>query len=500
MIDPVLWSLLVAQILMGAFDTIYHHEITERLAWRPAQALELRLHGVRNLIYAAVFLMLGLSEPAGAWALLLIVLLPIEAAITLWDFVEEDRTRELPASERVTHTLLTLNYGVVLALLLPLLWDRIALPTALPLVWYGWLSLFFAAGAAGVVLCGLRDIAAARRATRLLDEPASALALELGAERRMILVTGGTGFVGSRLVEALCAAGHDLIVLTRNPAKARLPAAARAIGSLAAIGNDARIDAIVHLAGESVAGGIWTARRKREIIESRTRITAELRALCKRLSRRPKVLIAASAIGFYGDTGEALVDEREGQGPGFAGESCAATEAAADALAALGVRVVNLRIGLVLARQGGLLARLLLPFEWGMGGPIGGGRQYFSWIHRDDLVRLIGLAIARPDLAGPINAVAPAPVRQREFAKALGQALGRPAFVPLPAFVLRLLPGGMGEELFLSGQRVVPAAAWATGFRFRHPEIGPALEQICGTKRKGGPLPDRPLGDLVPSA
>ena len=158
----------------------------------------------------------------------------------------------------------------------------------------------------------------------------------------------------------------------------------------------------------------------------------------------------------------------------------------------LGLRVVRLRIGLVLARQGGLLGNLLFPFEWGLGGPIGGGRQYFSWIDRDDLVRLIGFAIAEPMLAGAVNAVAPRPVRQREFAKALGRALHRPAVVPLPAFLLRLLPGGMGEELFLSSQRVIPARAWASGFRFVHPDIEPALMRICGAKKRGGPSPDRP--------
>ena len=237
MIDTLLWSLLVVQVLMGAFDTIYHHEITERLAWRPAQALELTLHGVRNIIYAAIFLLLALSEPAGAWVMLLIALLLVEAAITLWDFVEEDRTRHLPASERITHTLLTLNYGVILTLLLPLLWGRAALPADLPFVWHGLLSVFFTAGAIGVILCGLRDLAAARRAARLKDESAGALVSDLGPEPRTILVTGGTGLVGSRLVEALADGGHDVIVLTRSPAKGTgLPGAARLIGSLAAIG------------------------------------------------------------------------------------------------------------------------------------------------------------------------------------------------------------------------------------------------------------------------
>lgn len=486
MIDPVLWALLVAQVLMGAFDTIWHHELTERLAWRPAQATELKLHGIRNILYAALFLMLGLSEPAGAWIIILFFILSVEMGITLWDFVEEDRTRALPATERVTHTLLTLNYGVILALLVPILWERAALPTALPLVTHGWLSVFFVAGAIGVILCGIRDVAASRRSARLSDAPARDLIAELGATPHIVLITGGTGLVGRRLVAALVAAGHSAIVLTRHPerAKALLPAGVRLITTLDDIASHARIDAIVHLAGESVAGGLWTPSRKAAIIASRVDMAADLHALCARLQRRPAVLVAASAIGYYGDAGEMLVTEASPQGAGFTGDSCAATETAAASFGDLGLRVVMLRIGMVLSREGGLLGNLLFPFEWGLGGPIGSGRQWFSWIHRDDLVRLIAFAIARPTLRGPVNAVAPRPIRQRAFAKALAGALGRPAWLPLPAPLLRLLPGGMGRELFLAGARVMPVRAMAAGFCFRFAAIEPALAQICGSTNR----------------
>lgn len=482
MIEPILWALLIAQVLMGAFDTIWHHEITERLAWRPTQATELKLHGVRNLIYAALFLMLGLSEPAGAWAMLLMTMLLVEAAITLWDFVEEDRTRALPATERVTHTLLTLNYGVILAMLLPILWGRAGLSSALPFVWHGWLSVFFAGGAIGVILCGVRDVAAGRRAARLTDAPASELVADLGATPQTVLVTGGTGLVGQRLVAALLAGGHSAIVLTRRTAAAKviLPAGARLIECLDVLPDQARIDAIVHLAGESVAGGLWTAKRKAAIITSRVDMADALHALCARLQRRPAILVAASAIGFYGNTAEVLVNETSPQGRGFTGESCAATEAATLRLGELGVRVVNLRIGMVLSRDGGLLGNLLFPFEWGLGGPIGAGQQWFSWIHRDDLVRMISFAMAKAALRGAVNAVAPRPLRQRDFAAALGAALGRPAAMPLPAFLLRWLPGGMGEELFLAGAKVMPVRAMAAGFCFRFAAIEPALAQICG--------------------
>ncbi len=488
MIETILWALLIAQVLMGAFDTIWHHEITERLAWRPAQGTELQLHGVRNLIYAALFAMLGLSEPAGGWAMLLIAMLVIEAGITLWDFVEEDRTRALPATERVTHTLLTLNYGVILAMLLPVLWERAGMANGLPFVWQGWLSVFFVGGAIGVILCGLRDMAAGRRAGRLTDAPAGDLVAELGSSPQTVLVTGATGLVGRRLVAALIDGGHNVLALTRRPgaAKLALPGGVRLINSLTVLPDDTRIDAIVHLAGESVAGGLWTARRKAAIIASRVGMTDAIHALCTRLQRRPAILVAASAIGFYGDTAEVLVNETTPQGIGFTGESCAATEAAALRLGELGLRVVNLRIGMVLSRDGGLLGNLLLPFEWGLGGPIGNGQQWFSWIHRDDLVRMIGFAIARPAVRGAVNAVAPRPLRQRAFAQALGAALSRPAILPLPAFLLRWLPGDMGQELFLAGAKVMPVRAMAAGFCFRFAAIEPALAQICGGEGQRG--------------
>jgi uncharacterized protein len=292
-------------------------------------------------------------------------------------------------------------------------------------------------------------------------------------------------------LQALLAAGHQAIVLTRRPAAAHqlLPSGTRLITSLNDLRDDARIDAIVHLAGESVAGGLWTAQRKAAIIASRVAMADDLHALCTRLVRRPAVLVAASAIGYYGNAGEVLVNETTPQGRGFTGESCAATESAAARLSELGLRVVALRIGMVLSRDGGLLGNLFFPFEWGMGGPIGSGRQWFSWIHRDDLVRLIGFAIARPALRGVVNAVAPRPLRQRDFASALGEALRRPAFLPLPAFVLRLLPGGMGEELFLAGQKVMPVRAMAAGFCFSYAAIEPALAQIVGAK--GGAAHER---------
>lgn len=478
----LVWTLVFVQVALGAFDTLYHHELTERLAWRPSQGLELRLHGVRNLAYGVLFMTLGWSLPLGGFAIALVALMLGELGLTLWDFVEEDRTRKLPATERVTHTLLTLNYGVLLSLVIPVLAAGAARPTALEPADYGLWSWACTLAAAAVVVFGLRDLAASARAARIQPGPAAPLAVALGG-RRAILVTGGTGFVGSRLVEALAAAGHDVTVLTRSRAAAAdLPAPIRVVTSMAQVADGDRLDAIINLAGEPISDGLWTRAKRRRIVRSRLQITAEVNALIARLKVRPKVLVSGSAIGWYGLQRDDVLDEAAEGHACFSRMLCRRWERATRPAEALGVRVVRLRIGLVLGAEGGMLARMLTPFEFGMGGPFGAGLHWMSWIHRDDLVRLIVHAIVTPTLQGAVNGTAPEPVRNVEFASALGRALRRPAVIPVPAFPLRLALGDFAEELLLSGQRVVPAAALASGFRFTYPTLDAALAAIVGAK------------------
>ena len=479
-----LWVAVLVQMLMGAFDTLYHHEATERLAWRPGQQRELQLHGVRNLLYAVLFATLGFAEPHGGWALALLALLAVEVGITLWDFVEEDRTRDLPASERVTHTLLTLNYGVILAMLVPWLWRGATLPSTLLPATHGMLGGLCAIAAFGVIASGLRDLEAAVRCRRLRTIPAADLAAALPG-RRTILVTGGTGFVGRRLIAALQAAGHEAIVLSRKPAPAKgvgEAALVRTVTTLDTIGAHEPIDAVVNLAGEPLSNGLWTFAKRRKILASRVQVTREVLRLIARLERKPEVLVSGSAVGWYGLRGDELLGEGAGGQACFSRRVCLAWEREARRAEALGVRVVRLRIGLVLDRDGGMLARLLMPFEYGFGGRIGHGRQWMSWIHRDDLVRLIVHCLARPALRGPVNATAPYPATNAQVTAALGAALGRPAVVPLPAAPLRFALGGFAEELLLGGQRVLPAAALGSGFTFTFPDIERALRAICGAK------------------
>jgi uncharacterized protein (TIGR01777 family) len=478
MTSSFLWTLIAIQIAMGAFDTLYHHELTERLAWRPLQRHELQLHGVRNMLYAPLFLTLGWLEVHGVWAMIVIAVLVVEVVVTLMDFVEEDISRKLPASERINHTLLALNYGAILVLLLPVLIEWAGRPAAIELTSYGYWSILAAASAVGVGLFGLRDLAASRRLARLNTAPVSGLARELPGGQT-ILITGATGFIGSRLVAGLTDAGHQVIALVRNPSKAdSLRPPITLITSLDQLPADARIDAIVNLAGEPIGNGLWTEAKRRRILESRIGMTDAVVGLVARLDRRPAVLVSGSAIGWYGLWQDQPLTESAKAHACFSHELCDAWEKAASRAAEYGIRVVHVRIGLVVGTDGGLLTRMLTPFEFGLGGPMGSGQQWMSWIERDDLVRLIVHALAKSGLSGPINATAPIPVRNIKFTEELGRRLHRPAVFRIPAALLHRVAGDFADELLLGGQRVIPNKALSSGFVFRHETLRSAFEAI----------------------
>jgi uncharacterized protein (TIGR01777 family) len=290
-----------------------------------------------------------------------------------------------------------------------------------------------------------------------------------------ILVAGGSGLLGHALVSTLRHDGHQVAVLTR---KATHPddvlwSLDREPGGWTTAVESA--DAVINLAGAPIAAGRWTTARKAEIVASRTRSTALLVAAIRHATRPPR-LINASAIGFYGSRGDEPLTETSAPGHDFLARLCIEWEAEASKASDV-ARVVLLRTGVVLARDGGALPQLALPFRLFAGGPIGSGKQYISWIHLDDWVALVRWALTTP-VAGPLNATAPNAVTNAEFARALGQALHRPAIVPAPAFALRLALGEMADAMILGGQRVLPAKAESLGFRFSYPALGPALASI----------------------
>lgn len=296
-----------------------------------------------------------------------------------------------------------------------------------------------------------------------------------------VAVTGATGLVGRALVPWLRAAGHEVWRLDRRAAKDDNDVLWKSDDPSFRFDPSLRWDAVVHLAGAPVAEERWTAARKQAIATSRGDLTQRLVTALAEMPEPPRILVSASAIGFYGDGRETVLTESSPRGTGFLAEVCEAWEAAAQTAEGAGMRVVRLRIGVVLAAEGGMLARLLPVFRAGAGGPVGDGTQWLSWIHRDDLLALITWALTDPSVRGTVNAVAPEPVRQRAFAQALATQLHRPAIVPAPAFALRLLFGQMADEVLLAGQRVLPIVAQDRGFQWRFPDLPPALADALGT-------------------
>jgi len=293
-------------------------------------------------------------------------------------------------------------------------------------------------------------------------------------------VVGATGFVGRALVAALTGRGDAVVAFSRDPAKARraLPgvADARSLEAITAEGV-ADLDAVVNLAGESIGAKRWDAEYKAAILESRVRTTRRVVDAIGAAGRRPQVLVNASAVGFYGPRGDEEVTEATPSGDDFLSGVCREWEREAERVSTFGVREVRLRLGVVLGDGGGSLEKMLLPFKMFVGGPVGDGQQWFSWVHRDDVVGAIVWALDHPTLRGPVNVTAPEPVRFRDFAEALGRRLRRPSWLPVPAFALRLAMGEMAEVV-VTGQRAVPAALIADGYSFKYSRIDDALTAV----------------------
>jgi uncharacterized protein (TIGR01777 family) len=306
-----------------------------------------------------------------------------------------------------------------------------------------------------------------------------------GGGRLKVIVTGSTGLVGQALVRSLIAEGHGVTRLVRGGAQTFRAPNSVAVqwdpeqGTIDA-GELEGHDAAVHLAGEPVAEGRWTEEKKRRIRESRVKGTRLVSETLAGLRRRPRVLVSASAVGYYGDRGAELLTEESAPGSDFLSGVCREWEAAARPAAEAGVRVAHPRIGVVLDAEGGALPKMLTPFKLGVGGRLGDGRQYMSWITLADVVSVIRRLVDDEALSGPVNAVGPNPVTNEEFTRALGRVLGRPTIFPVPAFAARLAFGEMADELLLASERVEPAKLRAAGFGFKHPTLEGALRHLLG--------------------
>lgn len=482
--------LFLIQGAMGAADTLWHHELGAQLTTRPSARIELGLHAAREAIYAVVFLTLGWVAWRGAWALLLALLMAVEVVITLTDFLEEDRTRRLAPSERVLHALMAIGFGALLAALAPVLvgWERS--PTALVFNGHGALSWAMTLVGLGVLAWAVRDgLAMAQQPAALDRSPPQ-------SSGRTVLVTGATGFIGRALVAQLQQLAYRVVVLARDPmqARAQFGPTVVVLDDLHQIPPEAQVHAIVNLAGASIAGGLWTRGRRRALLESRLVTTRALVGLIVRLERKPRVLINASAVGFYGDRGDEELTEASDAATGFMSELCQRWEATAAVAEVDGVRVCRLRLGLVMDWSGGILPLLALPARFAMAAIMGSGRQWMAWVHLQDVLEVIAAAIVDDRYDGAINVVAPELVRQAEFTRALAWTLGRPQWLKVPAWPLKLALGEM-SDLFLASQRIEPRRLTELGFAFRKGELALALApHPPADLRSPGPSLSQPSG------
>ena len=301
------------------------------------------------------------------------------------------------------------------------------------------------------------------------------------ATQPTVVVTGASGLIGTKLVPALEAAGRRVLRAVRRPAKNEQELSYDPKAGTIEREKLVGVDAVIHLAGAGIATKRWTESYKQVLIDSRVDGTKLISETIASLDNKPRVFACASAIGYYGDRGDTELEESATSGDGFLPEVCMQWERACQPARDAGIRTVNMRIGVVLSTKGGALKEMLTPFKLGGGGILGSGRQYFSWIELDDIVRAMQFVLENESLSGPVNLVSPNPVTNREFTKTLGRVLSRPTILPMPAFAARLLFGEMADALLLASARVVPSALTDAGFSYEYAELEPALRHILNS-------------------
>ena len=461
--------------LLGAFDTLYHHEFKERLPWRPEVKDELVVHATRNFFYFVLFLSLAWIEWHGVLAWLFLAMLVTEIFVTFWDFALEGKVRDVPAPEIIVHALLGIVYGATLAFLVPIVFIWSEQNSGFSFVEHGIFSPIMTAYALSVLVFAFRDYFRSQE----VENFKQIYVMNLEEKEQNILVTGGSGFIGSKVSQALIDDGHRVTVLTRdfNKTIKKFSKQVTLVERLDEVNQD--FDVILNFAGESI-NQKWTEASKKAILQSRVEVTNSVLDYIKRIEKKPRLLISSSGTGIYPTSEtEVFTELSDLETKGFLAKVCQQWESIAKEAENYGVRVVPLRTGLVLGIDGGVLAEMLTPFDLCLGGKLGDGKQIMPWIDMHDMLGIVEKVINDENIKEAVNATAPKSVSNEVFSKALAKGLHRPAFLTTQPFMLNALFGKeMTADILLSGRAVLPLKIEEAGYVFKFKTIESSMNNL----------------------
>ena len=475
--------LVMLQALILLLNTMFHHELALGLPWSPSAFQELKLYAIRHALYCIIVLAVAWTQWHGIYVIAFMGLVLADVLLALRIMLALAVQRVPSGTERIVNSLILFNDGLILAMLLPKVSAWWYLPRDIIFTSYGAYSWLLSVFAFAFAFWAVRNQLALLRFSRQLDT-VPIEDMNLVQPNQCILITGGSGFIGRHLAQQLIEQGHRVIIYTRSIPNAAIHFSGKVclLDDLDTINAQEKIDVLINLAGASIAGGRWNTDYKQQILQSRVNTTKDLYHLCERLEQKPKLLLNASAVGYYGHQGDHICDETQDGDDSFSHQLCYTWEQEADQFTQLGIRVCLLRLGVVLGLNGGPLAKLLFPFELFLGGRLGDGSQWFSWVHLTDVLRSIVYCINKESLNGAYNVTAPDPVRNRVLTEVIGKALRRPTLITLPDKVIKKLLGQLGEELFLFSIRATSDKIQLEGFEFKYPRIETALANLLGTK------------------